>query len=208
MHVQRKPLTIFDLDSAEERVGTSLSNPFEASMALHLHRSLARETYHMSTKSCVAVITPYAQQAALLRRIFSQENNVEVHTVDSFQGKESDIIIFSAVRASGSRGVGFLSDVRRMNVALTRAKHFLFIIARCDSIIVNPYWKDLVNNAREANAVIRVPVTGRNHNNFIKLCNMKPVRPLTKKIPSISKKRKADSGLSKIDESDEVGEIR
>ena len=111
----------------------------------------------------VCIITPYAQQAALLRRTFSQalgyeyNQSVEVNTVDSFQGREANIIIFSCVRAAGSKGIGFLSDVRRMNVALTRAKHFLFVIARCESICVNPYWDQLVMNAKKNKAVVTVP---------------------------------------------------
>lgn len=72
----------------------------------------------------------------------------------------ANIVIFSAVRAAGSHGIGFLSDVRRMNVALTRAKHFLFVIARCDSIVVNPYWKDLIEHAKGQNAVLKVPCFG------------------------------------------------
>ena len=75
-------------------------------------------------------------------------------------GREADIVIFSCVRAAGSKGIGFLSDVRRMNVALTRAKNFLFVIARCSSIVVNPYWRDLVDHARETDAVIEVPFSG------------------------------------------------
>ena len=86
---------------------------------------------------------------------------VEINTVDAFQGREANIVIFSAVRAAGSHGIGFLSDVRRMNVALTRAKFFLFILARCKSIVVNPYWRDLVEHARESNAVLRVPILGQ-----------------------------------------------
>lgn len=74
-------------------------------------------------------------------------------------------MIFSAVRAAGSHGIGFLSDVRRMNVALTRAKYFLFVLARCKSIEVNPYWRDLVDHARESRAVVRVPVLGNNGRN-------------------------------------------
>ena len=93
------------------------------------------------------------------------ESMVEVNTVDAFQGREANIVIFSAVRAAGSRGIGFLSDVRRMNVALTRAKHFLFVIARCASVVVNPYWSDLIEHARETNAVLRVPLIGMNPNN-------------------------------------------
>ena len=78
-------------------------------------------------------------------------------TVDAFQGREAGIVIFSCVRSSCA-GIGFLSDVQRMNVALTRAKHFLFVIARQRSIMVNPYWRKLVGFARSKNAIIQVPV--------------------------------------------------
>lgn len=68
-------------------------------------------------------------------------------------------MIYSCVRAGGrGSGIGFLSDVQRMNVALTRAKHFLFVIARRRSIMVNPYWRKLVGYARSKNALIHVPV--------------------------------------------------
>lgn len=160
------PMMILDLDSKEERGGTSLSNLSEAKLAVYLYEQLKGLSGGLSTSSKVAVITPYAQQCRLLRRSFSDllgpryENSVEVNTVDAFQGREANIVIFSAVRAAGSRGIGFLSDVRRMNVALTRAKYFLFIIARCESIVVNPYWSDLVQHARETNAVVRVPMIG------------------------------------------------
>ena len=69
------------------------------------------------------------------------------------------------MRAAGSKGIGFLSDVRRMNVAITRAKHFLFVIARCKSIVVNPYWRDFVRAARNKHAVVPVPMMGA-HQNF------------------------------------------
>lgn len=62
------------------------------------------------------------------------------------------------MRAGGrGSGIGFLSDVQRMNVALTRAKHFLFVIARRRSIMVNPYWRKLVGYARSKSAIIHVP---------------------------------------------------
>lgn len=153
-----------DIDSAEERGGRSLSNSTEAAFAVHLHSLLVRITQGQVTQSRVAVITPYSQQVSLLRRVFreklgkSYERLVEINTVDAFQGREANVVIFSAVRAAGSHGVGFLSDVRRMNVALTRAKHLLIVIARCESIVVNPYWKDLVEHAKASNAVINVPL--------------------------------------------------
>lgn len=153
---------MLDLDSKEERGGTSLANTDEARLAVHLYGQLRTLTGGLSAQSRVAVITPYSQQANLLRRLFSEllgphyERLVEVNTVDAFQGREANIVIFSCVRAAGSHGIGFLSDVRRMNVALTRAKHFLFVIARCKSVVVNPYWKDLVDHARDTDAVVAV----------------------------------------------------
>lgn len=157
---------MLDLDSKEERGGTSLANSAEAQLAVHLYQRLKAATNGLSALNRVAVITPYAQQARMLRSSFTDalgdhyQNFVEVNTVDAFQGREANIVIFSCVRAAGSRGIGFLSDVRRMNVALTRAKHFLFIIARCKSIVVNPYWRDLVAHARASDAVLTVPMKG------------------------------------------------
>lgn len=65
-----QPMCIFDLDSKEERDGTSLSNRSEAQLVVQLYRTLDRETNGLLAKSRVAIITPYSQQAALLRRLF------------------------------------------------------------------------------------------------------------------------------------------
>ena len=154
------------MDSKEHRDGTSLANKDEARLAVHLYTQLNQVTNGLSAQTRVAVITPYAQQANLLRQCFAEklgpeyERRIEVNTVDGYQGREANIVIFSCVRAAGSHGVGFLSDVRRMNVALTRAKFFLFVIARCESIVVNPYWRDLVEHARDTNAVVSVRMNG------------------------------------------------
>ena len=99
-------------------------------------------------------------------------------------------MIFSCVRAAGSKGIGFLSDVRRMNVALTRAKHFLFVIARCSSITVNPYWRDLVEHARESEAVIPVPFSaGRDAFTFPDLSTLKAMSPLNGQLSLLSIER-------------------
>ena len=191
-----------------------MSNSTEAQFALHLYMSLTERVGHVVKQSKVSIITPYSQQATVLRRVFSQHlgpdypSNVEVNTVDAFQGRESNIVIFSCVRAAGSRGIGFLSDVRRMNVALTRAKFFLFVIARCESIVVNPYWADLVKNAKDASSVIRIPMK-RPEQNFSDLSKLNPERPKSKPITSAGKglnKGSAQSvgGMSKDVEEGEV----
>ena len=104
---------MLDLDSREERGGTSLANSAEAHLAVHLYVWLKDLTGGLSAQSRVAIITPYSQQAALLRRCFGDllGNNfarfVEVNTVDAFQGREAKIVIFSAVRAAGVTGLAF-----------------------------------------------------------------------------------------------------
>ncbi|CAB9520022.1 Probable helicase DDB_G0274399 [Seminavis robusta] len=168
-----QPFTVLDLDSQEERGGTSLANSSEAHLAVHLYQSLNELSGGLVQKTKVAIITPYSQQTRMLKRFFENalgpryENFVEIHSVDAYQGREANVVIFSAVRAAGSRGIGFLSDVRRMNVALTRAKHFLFVIARCKSIVINPYWNDLVQHARENRAVLRVPIHQQGNKNML-----------------------------------------
>lgn len=73
-------------------------------------------------------------------------SQVRIETVDSFQGKQLDVIIFSCVRASsgGRGGVGFLADVRRLNVAITRAKRAMWILGSAATLRVDPVWASLI----------------------------------------------------------------
>lgn len=74
----------------------------------------------------VAIIAPYRAQVGLLRRSCKKTSNTKIDTVDGFQGKESDIVIFSVTRTMGS--YRFLADERRLNVALSRAKDKIYIV--------------------------------------------------------------------------------
>ncbi len=76
----------------------------------------------------VAVLTPYSAQAELLKSRLSHFNNVEVSSIDGFQGREADIVVFVTVRCNVHYEIGFLKDLRRMNVALTRARAGVIVI--------------------------------------------------------------------------------
>lgn len=86
-----------------------------------------RQENHLSS---IAVISPYRGQVGKLRKSLSKINNIKVDTVDGFQGKECDIVIFSITRTFGP--YRFLADYRRLNVALSRAKDYIYIIGNVD----------------------------------------------------------------------------
>ncbi len=87
---------------------------------------LTTEILKLTPELTIGIITPYKAQAALLKTRISQSENIKVDTVDGFQGKECDVIIFSVVRTTGS--YRFLADTRRLNVALSRAKDRIIIV--------------------------------------------------------------------------------
>ena len=82
----------------------------------------------------IVVIAPYKAQCNILKDIFKNENlNYEIHTLDSFQGKEADVVILSTVRSGAN--IGFWNDYRRLNVGLTRAKHILRVCGNINTWI-------------------------------------------------------------------------
>ena len=74
----------------------------------------------------IGIITPYKGQAALLKKTINPSANIKIDTVDGFQGKECDVVIFSVTRTTGS--YRFLADKRRLNVALSRARDRIIIV--------------------------------------------------------------------------------
>ncbi|EGW35223.1 uncharacterized protein SPAPADRAFT_53535 [Spathaspora passalidarum NRRL Y-27907] len=76
----------------------------------------------------IGVIAPYAAQVQLLKKQMGPETEIEISTVDGFQGREKEVIILTLVRSNESREIGFLSDQRRLNVAITRPKRQLCVI--------------------------------------------------------------------------------
>jgi hypothetical protein len=115
----------------------------------------------------IGVIAPYAAQIRLLTRLFNSDESykqrfkdvlgdqlamqvgqVEVKTVDGFEGREKEIIIFSTVRNNSQGQIGFLADRRRLNVGLTRAKRGLFVIGSIQTLKSSSKVKHAVVRAR------------------------------------------------------------
>merc|ERR1711957_255897 len=112
--------------------GTSKENEAEAHKVIDIVSNLLRA--HSGVKpSEIGVVTPYAAQCRRLRKELGQLS-VETSSVDGFQGREKEVIVFSTVRASERGGLGFVSDWRRMNVALTRAKRGLIVVGHAQTL--------------------------------------------------------------------------
>ena len=108
------------VEGTEEENGTSYQNKTEAIEVVRIANQLAEKL----GASNVTIITPYAPQCRLL---LAERSGIEIHTVDSFQGRENEAIVLSCVR-DGSSGVGFWSDDRRLTVALTRARRQMTVV--------------------------------------------------------------------------------
>ena len=91
----------------------------------------------------LAIISPYAGQVDFLKQKFG--NSIRISTIDSFQGQEKEYIILSLVRSNEEAIIGFLADYRRMNVAMTRAKEKLYIIADSATIGQDPFYAQFLN---------------------------------------------------------------
>lgn len=118
----------------------------------------------------VSILTPYKEQCRVLEHELTSTfgsrkawtHAIEVASVDTFQGRESDVILFSCVR-SGRGGLGFVKDLRRLNVALTRARHALYIVGNERSLQQSSDWKALITDARERSCIQNVQLSDLEH---------------------------------------------
>lgn len=151
------PYRFFDVQGSHEKSQRtkSLFNKAEAQTAFQLYNALQHALGHEAIAGKVGIISPYKQQVVLLKKVFQSQlgdlavKDIDFNTIDGFQGQEKDIIMISCVRAEpDAHGVGFLSDTRRMNVAITRAKSALWILGNEKSLVKNPVWNRLLHDAK------------------------------------------------------------
>ena len=154
------PMTWIDtselgLEAHEELVGETYGriNRAEAQLTIdtlqQYFERLGRQRV-LDERLDVGIISPYRAQVQLLRRMLRKsayfkplKHLITVNTVDGFQGQERDIIVISLVRNNDEGQIGFLRDLRRMNVAITRARMKLFIMGDSNTMTKHPFYRKL-----------------------------------------------------------------
>jgi ATP-dependent RNA/DNA helicase IGHMBP2 len=127
-------------DEQLEPDGESRLNPQEADLVCRKVQALLDAGVAARQ---IAVIAPYAAQVRLLREQMA-EPELEIDSVDGFQGREKEAVVISLVRSNPQGEIGFLGDVRRMNVALTRARRKLLVIGDSATLSSHPFYQRLL----------------------------------------------------------------
>lgn len=133
--------------SSSTQESTTYRNEAEAVRVVTLVRDILKGICpdEPSSPKSIGIVTPYSGQVQLIKSLIANDPeivlmmknpyaSVEVNSVDGYQGRERDIVIFSAVRSNRQGNVGFLSDWRRLNVALTRARTALVVVGDSDTL--------------------------------------------------------------------------
>ncbi len=156
------PLTFIDTAgcSFDEKLdGTSSTNPEEAAFLfkhLNLFTNELKTHFPVETFPSIGIISPYKQQINILKAQLEHSpdlqeytSKISVNTIDSFQGQERDIVYISLTRSNNEGSIGFLSDIRRMNVAMTRARKKLVVIGDSATLSSSGFYADFISYSQE-----------------------------------------------------------
>lgn len=150
-----KPIVFVDTlgkcPERQRRGSTSRENPCEARIVKALVEGLLKMGVK---KACIGVISPYDDQVDLLKSLLPED--VEVKTVDGYQGREKEVVVISFVRSNDRGDLGFLEDLRRLNVAITRAKRKLVMVGDSKTLSSNPTYARLVGYVRGEGGYLEV----------------------------------------------------
>ncbi|KAF7010863.1 hypothetical protein CFC21_025231 [Triticum aestivum] len=153
-------INVTDGREDKEGTGNSRRNMVEVAVVLHLIQTIFKCWKSTGKGLSIGVVSPYSSQVDAIKGRLGKKYDtcdgfhVRVKSIDGFQGEEDDIIILSTVRSNGRGVVGFLADNQRTNVALTRAKHCLWIVGNAHTLYKSgTVWTDLVADAQRRNCV-------------------------------------------------------
>jgi superfamily I DNA and/or RNA helicase len=133
------PVAFVPCTSYESASNTSKSNSAEASVVVELVKKFIKSGVPTAD---IGVISAYSGQNLLMKKMFASQNitGLEINSVDAYQGREKELIIFSATRSNSYGQVGFLSDPRRFNVMHTRAKRGLVVVGNRETLSTDKTW--------------------------------------------------------------------
>lgn len=150
--------------SEKTNASQSRVNREEAKLLISILKDYVRQMFmdrSLLDNLTYGIISPYKAQIGFLRFLVNKSHtlaairqNISVNTVDGFQGQERDVILISMVRDNEQGAIGFLKDLRRMNVAVTRAKQKLIVVGNCNTLSQTDFYKELIEYFRE-NGIVK-----------------------------------------------------
>ncbi|KHG04449.1 putative RNA helicase SDE3 -like protein [Gossypium arboreum] len=174
------PVLFFGIQGCDEREGNNPSwfNRIEVSKVVDIINKL-RGSSDLN-ESDIGIITPYRQQVLKIKKVLETWDllDVKVGSVEQFQGQEREVIIVSTVRSTVKHNefdrtycLGFLSNPKRFNVAITRAKSLLIIVGNPHIVCKDPYWEKLLWQCHENNSYQGCPPPERVNHEFEESCS-------------------------------------
>lgn len=149
------PITFIDTAGTdfEEKVNPDTQSFYNEGESFLIIEHLIRHHHQLKDQS-IGIISPYSEQVKYIKNQLHQDDHItgldiEVNTVDGFQGEEKDVIYISLTRSNSKNSIGFLADERRINVAITRAKKALVITGDSATLGNSPLFQSLLNFIEE-----------------------------------------------------------
>ncbi|XP_031126983.1 regulator of nonsense transcripts 1 homolog [Ipomoea triloba] len=163
--VPNRPM-FFYVQMGQEEISASGTSYLNRTEAANVEKIVTTFLKSGVVPNQIGVITPYEGQRAYIVNYMSRNGSlrqqlykeIEVASVDSFQGREKDFIILSCVRSNEHQGIGFLNDPRRLNVALTRARYGIVILGNPKVLSRQPLWNSLLTHFKEHECLVEGPL--------------------------------------------------
>lgn len=163
--VPNRPM-FFYVQMGQEEISASGTSYLNRTEAANVEKIVSTFLKSGVNPGQIGVITPYEGQRAYIVNHMARNGSlrqqlykeIEVASVDSFQGREKDFIILSCVRSNEHQGIGFLNDPRRLNVALTRARFGIVILGNPKVLSKQPLWNSLLTHYKEHECLVEGPL--------------------------------------------------
>ncbi|XP_074269796.1 regulator of nonsense transcripts 1 homolog [Silene latifolia] len=163
--VPNRPM-LFYVQMGQEEISSSGTSYLNRTEAANVEKIVTTFLRSGVVPSQIGVITPYEGQRAYIVNYMARNGSlrqqlykeIEVASVDSFQGREKDYIILSCVRSNEHQGIGFLNDPRRLNVALTRARYGIVVLGNPKVLSKQPLWNGLLTHYKDHECLVEGPL--------------------------------------------------